>query len=173
MSDLTEKIQEIVHEYGVRNAIVKLYGKINLNQVVDALTTSIVYKKAIIIATKGDLPNTEENYNYLNEKYNNKFPLILASSIKKEIFHDDFGELILNFLNKMRIFTMNNGIVAEKPLIIDQKSTVRDVAEKIHRTFLDLFEHAIVIRKSGRQSRKKVGLDYELLDGDIIEIHIK
>ncbi len=173
MAELTEKIQEIVYENGVRNAIVKLYGKISLNQVVDALTTSIVYKKAIIIATKGDLPHTEENFNILKEKYKNKFPLILASSIKKEIFRDDFGEIILNFLNKIRIFTMNNGIVAEKPLIIDEHSTVKDVAEKIHRSFLDLFEHAVVIRKGERQSRKKVGLDYELLDGDIIEIHIK
>ena len=64
-----------------------------------------------------------------------------------------------------------SGEVAEIPLIINDKSTVSDVALKIHRSFLELFDYAIVIRKNVRQKRKKVGLDYELEDNDIIEIH--
>jgi len=42
---------------------------------------------------------------------------------------------------------------------------------KIHRTFVELFDFATVIRESARQKRKKVGLDYELEDKDKIEIH--
>ena len=37
--------------------------------------------------------------------------------------------------------------------------------------FLENFEYAIIIRKNARQKRKKVGLDYEMKDNDIIEIH--
>ena len=42
---LSEKIKEIVHAGGMRNAIVKVYGKISLDQVVDAMNPSVVYKK--------------------------------------------------------------------------------------------------------------------------------
>jgi len=61
--------------------------------------------------------------------------------------------------------------IAEKPLIMDEDSSIRDAAIKIHKSFFESFEHAVVIREGARQKRKKVGLDYVLKDGDIIEIH--
>jgi len=62
-------------------------------------------------------------------------------------------------------------ILAEKPLLMDDGAKVKDVALKIHRSFLENFEYAVIIRKDARQMRKKVGLDYEMKDNDIIEIH--
>ncbi len=171
LEDLTERIKEIVQENGIRNAIVKIYGEISLDQVIDALTPSMVYKKAIILGTKGDLPHTEQTFQKLKENYSNMFPLIIGTSIKKGNFPDDFGKTILKFLGKIRIYTMSTGKVAEKPLIMDENSTIKDAAIKIHRSFYELFDHAIVIREGDRQKRKKVGLDYELIDNDIIELH--
>jgi ribosome-interacting GTPase 1 len=66
---------------------------------------------------------------------------------------------------------MHAGEIAEKPLIMDKGSLVKDVALKIHRSFYDLFDYAIVIRKGAKQKKKRVGLDYSLKDNDIIEIH--
>ncbi|MFX1277192.1 MAG: GTPase [Promethearchaeota archaeon] len=171
MEDLTNKIKEIVFENGIRNGIVKIKGKIILDDVVDALTTAVVYKKAIIIATKGDLPHTEEKFECLRKEYSKQFPIIIGISISKKTFPPDFGNVILNYLGKIKIYTQNAGIVAEKPLVIDENSTVKDVALKIHRSFYELFDHAIIIRKTARQKRKKVGLDYEVKDMDIIELH--
>ena len=167
----TEKVKELVNENGIRNAIVKIYGNITVDHIVDALTPSMVYKKAIIIATKGDLPHTEEAFDKLKLNYSDKFPVIIGVSVKKQTFPNDFGDIVLNFLNKIKIYTVNAGIVAERPLILDRYSTVRDVAIKIHKSFFNLFDYAIIIRKSARQERKKVGLEYELEDGDLIEIH--
>ncbi|KKN42642.1 hypothetical protein LCGC14_0711330, partial [marine sediment metagenome] len=48
---------------------------------------------------------------------------------------------------------------------------IKDVAIRIHKSFYELFDHAIVIREGDRQKRKRVGLDYVLNDKDIIEIH--
>ena len=172
MEELTDKIKEVINESGIRNAIVKIHGSINLEQVVDTLTPSIVYKKVMILGTKGDLPHTETTYINLKDQYSSQFPLIIGTSVKKNNFPVDFGDIILKFLNKIKIYTMDpSGEVAEIPLIINEKSTVSDVALKIHRSFLELFDYAIVIRKNVRQKRKKVGLDYELQDNDIIEIH--
>jgi len=170
--ELTDKIKEIVFENGIRNGIVKIYGKITLNNVVDALTHSVVYKKVVIICTKGDLPHTEEAFKKLKKEYSEQFPIILGTSVDKNNFPVNFGDIILNYLEKIKIFTQNAGKVANKPLIVDKNATVKDVALRIHKSFYELFDHAIVIRKNARQKRKKVGLEYELKDMDIVEIHM-
>jgi uncharacterized protein len=173
--ELTERIKEIIYEGGVRNAIVKIFGKVSLNQIVDAMNPSVVYKKAVLIGTKGDLPNTEDTFQELKARYSSEFPLILGSSVKKEELtpESDFGKTILKFLNKIKVYTSHKGEVAQRPLIMDTKIKVRDVAIRIHRTFYEKFDYAVVIRKSARQKRKKVGLDYDIKDNDIIEIFTK
>jgi len=169
---LTEEIKEIVLANGIRNGIVKVYGKVSLDNIIDVLTPSVVYKKVIIIGTKGDLSHTQEIFEHLKKSYSNKFPIILGTSLQKDTFPKDFGEIIIKFLNKIRIFTMSNGVVADQPLIMNEGVSVKEVAEKIHRSFYENFDYAIVIREEARQKRKKVGLDYILKDYDIVEIHI-
>jgi len=170
IDELTENIKKVVFENGIRNAVVKLYGKVDINDVVDALDLSVVYKKAIILGTKGDLPDTEDHFENLKEDYSNSFPEIIGTSVKKREFPDDFGDQILDILDKIKIFTMNAGIIAEKPLIMNKGALVKDVALKIHRSFYDLFDYAMVIRKGAKQKKKRVGLDYKLKDNDIIEL---
>lgn len=172
LEKLTEEIKEIVNENGIRNGIVKIYGKITIDNIIDVLTPSVVYKKVIILGTKGDLPHTQETFEMLKTRYSDRFPIILGTSFQKENFPKDFGEIILKFLKKIRIFTMSSGIVADQPLLMEEGVTVKGVTEKIHRSFYENFDHAIVIREGVRQKRKKVGLDYILKDYDIVEIHI-
>jgi ribosome-interacting GTPase 1 len=171
IEEFTERIKDVVNTNGIRNAIVKIYGEISLDDIIDALTPSVVYKKAIIIATKGDLSYTEDIFSVLKKNYSDKFPQIIGISIHKGNFPQDFGELILKYLKKIRIYTMSSGgVVAEKPLIMEESSTIKDAALKIHKSFYESFDHAIVIREGARQKRKKVGLDYALADKDIVEI---
>jgi len=176
MEELTEDIKEVIYANGVRNGIVKIYGEITLDNIIDVLTPSVVYKKVIILGTKGDLSHTQDLFIELEQKYLDKFPLILGTSIRTKNFPQDFGEIILKFLKKIRIYTMSGGIVAQQPLIMDLgvnlSVRVKDVAIKIHRSFYESFDHAIVIREGERQKRKKVGLDYTLNDNDIVEIHM-
>ncbi|NVM38185.1 MAG: 50S ribosome-binding GTPase [Candidatus Lokiarchaeota archaeon] len=176
MEELTEEIKEVVYANGVRNGIIKIYGEITLDNIIDVLTPSVVYKKVIILGTKGDLSHTQEVFENLKKSYTDKFPIILGTSFQKENFPKEFGEIILKFLKKIRIYTMSGGIVAQQPLIMDLSVNlsvrVKDVAIKIHRSFYESFDHAIVIREGERQKRKKVGLDYILKDNDIVEIHI-
>ncbi|MEE9378230.1 MAG: GTPase [Candidatus Lokiarchaeia archaeon] len=176
MEELTEEIKEVVYANGVRNGIIKIYGEITLDNIIDVLTPSVVYKKVLILGTKGDLSHTQEVFENLKKSYNDKFPIILGTSFQKENFPQEFGDIILKFLKKIRIYTMSGGIVAQQPLIMDLgvnlSVRVKDVAIKIHRSFYESFDHAIIIREGERQKRKKVGLDYILNDNDIVEIHI-
>jgi len=176
VEDLTEKIKEITHAGGIRNGIVKVFGKIELDHVVDSLNPSVVYKKSIILGTKGDLALTKNTFEELEKSYSTVFPLVIGTSVRLKKIPGDFGKIVLTYLQKMKVYTMNKGIVAEKPLLIDSfpnKPTIGDVARKIHRSFYESFDHAIVIRKDARQEKKKVGLDYELKENDIIELHTK
>ena len=173
VEDLTEKIKEITQAGGIRNGIVKVFGKIELDQVVDTLNPSVAYKKAIIIGTKGDLTLTKNNFSELEKCYSNIFPLVIGTSAEKKKSPSDFGKIILSFLEKIKVYTMHKGVVAEKPLILPNQPTIQDVAIKIHRSFYESFDHAIVVRKDDKQEKKKVGLDYELKENDIIELHTK
>ena len=125
------------------------------------------------MATKRDLTLTQNSFNNLLRDYSTEFPIIIGTSIKKHEFPEDFGETILKVLDKIRIFTMNNGIVADKPLIINRGSSVKDVAIKIHKSFYENFDYAIVVRETAKQKRKRVGLEFEIQEGDIIELHMK
>lgn len=170
--ELTDQIKKIVSESGIRNCIVKIYDNINLRQLSDALDPSVVYKKAIIFGTKGDLPHTQEKFKELKTKYSDEFPLIFGVSVAKEEFPDDFGKKVIKFLGKIKIYTMTNGKVSDKPLLVDKGGKVEDVARKIHKSFVEKFEFAVVMREDARIKRKRVGLDYPIEDNDIIEIHI-
>ena len=172
IEELTERIREITHAGGIRNGIVKIFGKIDLDNIVDTLNPSISYKEAIILGTKGDLSQTKNTFYNLEEYYSEQFPVVIGTSVKKKEIPEALGKIILKFLNKIKVYTMHKGIVAEKPLLIEGiQPTVRDVAIKIHRSFLESFDYATVIRKDARQEKKKVGLDYELKENDIIELH--
>jgi len=176
IEELTERIKDITHAGGIRNGIVKVFGKINLEQIVDTLNPSMAYKKAIILGTKGDLSLTKDHFLDLLSDYSEQFPLIIGTSVIKKEIPADFGKIVLTFLNKIKIYTMHKGVVAEKPLILDctlNQPTIRDVALKIHRSFFKLFDFAIVIRKGVKQEKKRVGLEYEIEENDIIELHTK
>lgn len=170
LSELSEKIKELLYASGIRNGIVKLYGKVSLDQIVDALNPSIVYKRALILGTKGDLPHTQDSFEDLKERYSDRYPQILGSSAKKKEISPKFGKIVLDFLKKIKVFTSHKGVVAEKPLILDSNVSVRDVAIKIHRSFYEKFDYAVIIREGARHYRKKVGLDFKIEDNDIVEL---
>jgi ribosome-interacting GTPase 1 len=176
IESLSDKMREIILEGGIRNAIVKVYGVINLNHVVDAMNPSVAYKKALIFGTKGDLALTKNSFKNLKNEYISQFPLIVGTSVQKKEFPLNFGDTILTFLNKIKIYTMHQGIKADKPLIMDVTPNiplVKDIALKIHRSFYDSFDYATIIREGSHQKKKKVGLDYKMRDNDVIEIHTK
>ncbi|MHA1872308.1 MAG: GTPase, partial [Promethearchaeota archaeon] len=67
--DLKDDIVELVNSSGLKNARIKIMGQISLQDVIDALNPGVAYKKAIIIATKGDSKNSKLNYNKLMETF--------------------------------------------------------------------------------------------------------
>lgn len=80
---------------------------------------------------------------------------------------------ILEKLEIIRVFTKPPGKPVEnKAIILKKGSTVKDAIKRINEEMLETFEFARIYDKT-KFSGRKVGLDYVLKDGDILEIHSK
>ncbi len=58
----------------------------------------------------------------------------------------------------------------QKPLILREGTTVREVCRKINRSMIDSFRYAIVSGKNRPIGEQRVGIDYQLMDEDIVTI---
>lgn len=76
-------------------------------------------------------------------------------------------------LNLVRVYTKPKGKLPDytSPVVLRQnRSTVEDFCNAIHKTIVDDFRVAIVYGKSVKHQPQKVGLSHELADEDIITI---
>lgn len=168
-----EAVIEIMREKGYVNAIVRFHAPTSIDQFLDALDHSITYLPAIILATKGDLERSKQNYEKLIQFIDNDkidIQVIPTSVVQKEGF-TDIEELIFDKLGKIRVYTRNaGGDVAERPIILSQGSTVQDAIKILSKKMLKFFRFARVWGGSTKFDGEKVGLDRELNDGDVIQV---
>jgi len=84
---------------------------------------------------------------------------------------EELKENILEKLDLIRVYTKKPGKKKDFPALgLSKDATVDDVLELIHKDFRKNFKFARVFN-SNKHSGQKVGLDYRLQDGDVIELH--
>lgn len=134
-------------------------------------TEESMYKFGVI-ATKGDLPDTEENFNLLKSK--TSWP-IHPISIKNNESLEKLKEYLFTVIDLMRIYTKPPKCEADfrEPFICPIESTVGEIAEKIHKDFIKLFRYARVWGSSVEHPGQHVGMEHKLMDTDVVEIIIK
>ncbi|MFX1283964.1 MAG: GTPase [Promethearchaeota archaeon] len=125
-----------------------------------------------IIATKGDLNGSKRNFTLLKEK--TSLP-IHPISIKNEKSLEKLKEYLFNVLEVMRIYTKPPRREPDysQPFICPIRTTVGDLAEKIHKDFAKLFRYARVWGDSVDFPGQRVGIEHVLVDTDVVEITIK
>ncbi|MFX1524405.1 MAG: GTPase [Promethearchaeota archaeon] len=130
-----------------------------------------LYKFAII-ATKGDLPGTKENFNVLKSRTN--WP-IHPISIKNRDSLEKLKEYLFSVLELMRIYTKRPRCEVDytQPFICPIETTVGEIAEKIHKDFIKSFRYARVWGSSVEFPGKHVGIDHKLMNSDVVEIIIQ
>ena len=85
---------------------------------------------------------------------------------------EEIKERLWDILGLIRIYCKEPGKKPEKkPMVMKQGSTVEDAARDLHNDFENYFNFAR-IWGSTKYPGEKVGLDYELEDEDILEVHI-
>jgi len=130
------------------------------------------YKKMMLVGTKRDLPGAEENLRELEARFSPQFKVLGVSGLsgqgleelRREIFHS---------LDIIRVYTKAPGEKPdfEEPVVLKKGSTVLDVAETIHKDFAYKLKYA-QIWGSSRFGGQRVKRDYQLQDGDVVELHI-
>ncbi len=167
----SQDVKKILQEERVHNAIVTIKEPVTLTDIFEVLDSSLEYKRAIIIGTKGDLPGSKEGLEKLQNHVQNfkVFPVSAINNVNLDILPSE----IFSILGIIRVYTRSPGREIDNeamPMKID--STALDAAKKVHKNLYKNFKFARVWGNSAKFDGQKVGPDHVLRDGDIIEIHI-
>ncbi|MEW6675059.1 MAG: GTPase [Nitrospirota bacterium] len=132
----------------------------------------IVFKRALIAANKRDLPEAEECFGRLVEKYSHLYRCISISALKKENL-EELRDAVFEISGIIRVYSKPPKKEPDltKPFTIPSGSTILDLASLIHKDFIFTLKFAR-IWGSARFEGQKVQKDYILKDRDIVEFHV-
>ncbi|HWR59637.1 MAG TPA: TGS domain-containing protein [Thermodesulfovibrionales bacterium] len=130
-------------------------------------------KPAVIAANKSDLPAAQEGLRKLRSKYETAYPVVPVSSMTKWGL-EELRKTIFENSSIIRVYSKEPGKEPDRatPFVLPLGSTVLDLAEMIHRDFLNNLKYAC-IWGSARFEGQRVQKDYVLHDRDIVEYHLK
>src|SRR5262249_1277906 len=102
--------------------------------------TNLDEMKVLMVGNKSDAPAAADRLEVLKETYPGRLPLATisaASASPKEI--EAFKRLVYDFLDVVRVYTKAPGKKPDfsDPYVVARGSTVLDVAEKVHRDFVE------------------------------------
>jgi len=167
-------VENLLKSYRVADGIVKIYGEATLDDVEDAIFESTIYRPAIVVANKMDVPEAEEKLHELKDLIGTETKIV-PISCKAQIGLESLGKEIFESLDIIRVYSKEPGRKehSPKPFIMRKGATILDVAKQIHSDFYRQFAYAKVWAERLAFSPQKVGLSFLLEDGDVVEIHTK
>ncbi len=173
MVNFTEDdLRRLLSQYRIYNAIVEMEGDVTLDDVEDAIFTTRVYKPAIILLNKADLPGSKAKAKRVMKHAPPDVPVLVVSAATGEGL-DRLGDIIFDILEIIRVYTKQpNKEPDPDPLVLEKGATVLDAARRIHKDLARRFRYAKIWGPSAKYPGQRVGTDHVLMDGDIIEIHV-
>ena len=170
--DMTdETIVSIMKEFRINNAEVLIRTYINEDQLIDIIEGNKHYIPKIVIANKVDMATQKDIENFKKMVVPDLF-----LSAETHIGIEELKEIIFEKLNFIRVYLkeINKKADMQVPMIMFKGCTIRDVCEKLHRDFIDKFRFARIWGKSAKfEAMKVMKPDHKLMDGDIVELHMK
>jgi len=129
--------------------------------------------KVLIVCNKSDAAGAAEREVIVREVAKNSFPMTTFSAAAAS--SDQIGEfkgLVYDFLNVVRVYTKVPGKKPDfdDPYVVARGSTVLDVAEKVHRDFVDNLKYARIWGE-GKADGIMVPRDFVISEGDVLELH--
>jgi len=164
-------VARLLMSYGVRHALVKVWGEATLDDIEDALLRNVVYKPAVIVANKLDAPGAAERLRTVEQA--SQGLRVVATSTYLGVNARELGSAIFQALDVIRVYTKAPGEPPSKePLVVRRGSTVMDVAEHIHKKLAKQLKYAKVWSARLPFSPQRVGPSFTLEDGDVVELRI-
>ena len=165
-----ETITTILRTFRINNADVVIRDNISDDQFIDVIENNKYYVPAITVINKIDSAEPS-----VVKKVAKDLKADLLISAQKKDHLDELQELIFERLDLIRIFLKEptKDPDLEVPLIMHRGCTIKKVCEKLHRDFVDKFKFARVWGKSAKFPGQKQMLPHTLMDGDILELHLR
>jgi len=128
---------------------------------------------ALLVANKSDLDPEPDEVRILEELLGLKFPAVTCSAETGDGC-DQIGPLLFKGLQIQRVYTKTPGkpFKREKPFTVRSGQTIMDVASLVHK---DIAEGLRYARVWGTEvfDGQQVGPDHTVVDGDIVELHVR
>lgn len=162
-----DTIQTIAKEYKLLNADIYFQSDADCDDLIDSIEGNRRYVPCLYVLNKIDDISLEE-LNILD-----RIPHYVPISGFLEWGIEDLLETMWDYLDLFRIYTKPKGEIPDydHPVIIRKsRSTVADLCNKLHRTLLADYKHALVWGSSVKFNPQKVGKDHQLFDEDVIQI---
>lgn len=100
-------------------------------------------------------------------------PDTVVVSCEMSLNIDYLIEKIWEYLALARVYTKKRGARPDfsDPMIMRSGSTVEDICRAIHKDMVEKFKYALVWGTSAKHMPQRVGLNHEVQDEDVVEIH--
>ena len=167
-----EDVKRLLANYRINSALIRIRGKVTLENIEESLFSSLVYRPAILVANKLDVEGARENLARLKEYMKDSEIPIIPVSCKNNEGLENLGDYIFKMLRIIRVYPKEPGEKkpSPKPLVIDEGTTVIEAAKKLHSKLYREFKYARIWGPSVKYPGQRVGPTHVLKDGDIIEI---
>ncbi len=128
-----------------------------------------IAKPSLLVGNKVDLDKGEGRL--LKEAYDQSIPVFFVSALRGEGM-DGLPERIFLNLNLVRVYSKIPGKKPDmdQPFVFPQGTTVLEVAMAIHKEVAAKFRYARIWGE-GKPEGIMIPTDYQVKDGDILEIH--
>lgn len=161
-------IRDIVKEFKVTNAEVYIRENVEAEDIIDFLRGNMVYIPSFAVVNKIDLPHDKK---VIDEAVEN-FDKVIQISASKNIGINELRKEIFDSLNFVRVYLRekSGSVDYQRPLVLTKGARVRDVCRRISREMINSFRYAIMSGPNRKMAELRVGLDYEILDEDVVTI---
>ncbi len=128
--------------------------------------------KALVLGNKCDVKNVMDPYRVLEVRFKDRFP-ILPISAREGMNLEAVGKEVYLLLGIIRVYTKVPGKEPDRtePVIMRKGSTVEEVALSVHKDFANKLRYAR-LWGSGKFEGQMVRKDYQVSEGDMIELHL-
>ncbi|MDP2666225.1 MAG: GTPase [Candidatus Diapherotrites archaeon] len=156
-----EKFVEFLKGRGMHNVEVILQEPTTLENAIESLDETLVYKRTMLVYTKGSpTRRVETGETALHIAWDPQNPR-----------PNEIAEKMFEVIEKVYVYTKKAGEDASKiPLVAPKGATVLDIAEQVHKDIVRTFKYAKVWGSSKFEGQR-VAKDYPVQNGDVIEFN--
>ncbi len=168
-----DDIRRMLESYRINSALVRVRGKVALDDIETSLFSSTVYKPTLIVANKVDVPKAGAALqNFKQALKDVEIPILPVSCLNSQGL-EDLGGFIFKMLGIIRIYTKepSDKEPSPNPIVVKEGTTVIDIAKELHSSLYRRFQYGRVWGQSAKYPGQKVGSNHTLKDGDVLEIH--